>query len=70
MMMVGLTVTVIGISVVFCFLLLIIVGMSTMSSVIMKYFPEPEEPVVSVRKAADNSEVAVAIAAVQAYTNS
>ena len=59
---------VVGMSVVFLFLILIVLSMRIMSSVILKFFPEKEE-IIKVKSSAE-AEIAVALAAVQAYKQS
>ncbi len=73
----GLIIMAVGMLVVFAFLALMVISMRSMSSLVLKFFPEKEEP-APVRKAApasapapaasDDAELAVAIAA--AYTMS
>jgi len=70
MIMQGLTTTVVGMLVVFCFLALLVIAMSTMSKIVLKYFPEKEVPVKKTNKASNDSEIAAVIAAVTAYTKS
>ncbi len=69
---VGLTITVVGMLVVFCFLALLVVFSRLMSAIIVKFFPEAEEPETPVRRTAGSADadVAVAIAAVKAFTKS
>lgn len=69
---VGLTITLVGMLVVFCFLTLLVICSRVMSSIIVKYFPEKEVPAAQVRRTAGSAdaEVAVAIAAVKAFTKS
>jgi oxaloacetate decarboxylase gamma subunit len=69
---VGLTITLVGMLVVFCFLALLVVSARLMSAVIVKFFPEKEEPVAQVKRVAGsaNTDVAIAIAAVKAFTKS
>ncbi|MCG8453647.1 MAG: OadG family protein [Spirochaetales bacterium] len=65
MINVGLIIMAVGMLVVFAFLTIMVVMMRAMSGLILKFFPEKEEP-VPVRAAsagADDAEVAVAIAA-------
>lgn len=63
----GLTIMGVGMLVVFFFLAIMVISMRSMSGTILRHFPEKEEQ-QPVRRAAaaDDSEVAVAIAA--AYT--
>lgn len=66
---VGLIIMAIGMLVVFAFLTIMVVSMRLMSSLILKFFPEKEEPAPVRAKAisaGDDAELAVAIAA--AYT--
>ena len=65
----GLTLTVVGMLVVFSFLTLIVFAMRVMSGAILRYFPEEEAP-APVRAGADDAEIAVAIAAAKARANS
>jgi oxaloacetate decarboxylase gamma subunit len=69
---VGLTITLVGMLVVFSFLALLVICSRLMSAVVMKFFPEAEEPVAKVRRVAGSADadVAVAIAAVKAFTKS
>jgi oxaloacetate decarboxylase (Na+ extruding) subunit gamma len=69
---VGLTITLVGMLVVFCFLSLLVVCSRLMSAVIVKFFPEKEEPQTAVRRTAGSADadVAIAIAAVKAFTRS
>lgn len=61
----GLIIMAVGMLVVFAFLAIMVFSMRSMSGLILKFFPEKEEP-VPVRRAAaavaDDSELAVAIA--------
>lgn len=59
MILQGLTLTIIGMLVVFLILILLVLVMKLLSAVVFRYFPEPEEPL----QAVDNREIAVAIAA-------
>jgi len=62
---VGLIIMAVGMLVVFAFLAIMVVSMRFTSGLILKFFPEKEEP-VPVRAAsagADDAEVAIAIAA-------
>ncbi len=66
----GLIIMAVGMLVVFAFLALMVISMGFMSNLVLKFFPEKEEP-TRVRRAApaaagDDAELAVAIAA--AYT--
>ncbi|MBN2628781.1 MAG: OadG family protein [Spirochaetales bacterium] len=69
---VGLTITVVGMLVVFSFLALLVVFSRLMSVIIVKFFPEAEEPEKPVRRTVGSADtdVAVAIAAVKAFTKS
>lgn len=51
----------IGMGVVFCFLVLLVFVMKGMSSVVTKYFPE-KEPVVQASTGSDKARIAAAIA--------
>jgi oxaloacetate decarboxylase gamma subunit len=69
MINVGLIIMGVGMLVVFAFLTIMVISMRFMSGLILKFFPEKEEPVPVRAKAApagDDAELAVAIAA--AYT--
>ena len=69
MVLQGLSLTIIGMSVVFVFLALLVVIMFILSGVINRFFPEKEEPQkVKTVKDKNNTEIAVAIAAVKAFT--
>jgi len=60
----GLIITGVGMLVVFAFLIIMEISVRFMSNIILKFFPEKEEP-IPVRRAAalaDDSELAVAIA--------
>lgn len=66
----GWIITGIGMGVVFLFLVLIVIVMNIMSGVILKFFPEKEEPVAKNKGKSDNlAEIAVVIAAARAQTN-
>ncbi|MDC7222490.1 MAG: OadG family protein [Spirochaetales bacterium] len=69
---VGLTITLVGMLVVFCFLALLVVCSRLMSAIITKFFPEEEETEAPVRRTvgSGDADVAVAIAAVKAFTKS
>ena len=60
----GLIITGVGMLVVFTFLIIMEISVRFMSGLILKFFPEKEEPVTVPRTAAaaDESELAVAIA--------
>jgi oxaloacetate decarboxylase gamma subunit len=61
----GLIIMAVGMLVVFAFLAIMVFSMRSMSGLILKFFPEKEEPVPVRRTAAavaDDSELAVAIA--------
>ena len=62
----GLTLTVIGMSVVFLFLILLVFVMKLLSFVVHKYFPE-KEVLVPAAAGAGNAEIAAAIAAAAAF---
>lgn len=64
----GLVLTVVGMAVVFSFLALLVVLMSILSSVVTRYFPEPEKEVVESSGSRD-AEIAAVIAAVKAFTS-
>ncbi|MDC7232999.1 MAG: OadG family protein [Spirochaetales bacterium] len=67
----GLIVTIVGMSVVFLFLTLLVVTTTYMSKIVLKFFPEQEKPAApAVRKSSADAEIAVAIAAVKAHTKS
>ncbi len=58
-------------SVVFLFLALLVVITTYMSRLVLKFFPEKEKPAApAVRKSSADTEIAVAIAAVKAHTQS
>jgi oxaloacetate decarboxylase (Na+ extruding) subunit gamma len=65
----GLTLTIIGMSVVFFILILLVIVMKLLSAVVFRYFPEPEEKPKSPGGRAGSQEIAVAIAAVYARKN-
>jgi oxaloacetate decarboxylase (Na+ extruding) subunit gamma len=58
----GLEFMVIGMGVVFCFLMLLVVVMQANSAIIMKYFPEKEEIAVSSGNGSQRAAIAAAIA--------
>ena len=63
----GLIVTIIGMSVVFLFLALLVVSTTCMSKIVTKFFPEQEKQAPSTSKNNDQSvEIAIAIAAIKA----
>lgn len=64
----GLVLTVVGMSVVFAFLTLLVILMNLLSAVITRYFPEPIEEVQESGGSRD-AEIAAVIAAVKAYTS-
>ncbi len=73
----GLIVTIVGMSVVFLFLTLLVVSTTFMSKIVTKFFPEPEKPAApAVRKSTTaanaganaDAEIAAVIAAVKAQT--
>jgi len=65
----GWIITGVGMGVVFLFLVLIVFVMNIMSGVILKYFPEKEEPVAKSKTKSDNlAEIAAVIAAATAHT--
>lgn len=68
MLVQGLTLTIIGMLVVFLILILLVFVMKLLSAVVFRFFPEPEEP-VQARQSAGNVEIAVAIAAAYAKKN-
>jgi len=58
-------------SVVFLFLTLLVFTTNIMSKLVLKFFPEQEKPAApAVRKSSADVEIAVAIAAVKAHTQS
>jgi len=63
----GLVLTVVGMAVVFSFLALLVVLMSVLSSVVTRFFPEPEKEVTESAGSRD-AEIAAVIAAVKAFT--
>lgn len=62
----GLFLMVIGMSVTFLFLCLLIVAIISASKLIWKFFPEPQESVATSRVSTADTEIAIAIAAVTA----
>lgn len=59
----GLQFMVIGMGVVFCFLILLVFVMQIMSAIITNYFPEKEQPVAQSASAGnDKARIAAAIA--------
>lgn len=65
----GLIITLVGMSGVFVFLILLVFSMSIMSSIIQKFMPE-KEAVAQVKKAPSTDiEIAIAIAAVKSFTS-
>jgi oxaloacetate decarboxylase (Na+ extruding) subunit gamma len=64
----GLTLTIIGMLVVFIILILLVFVMKLLSAVVFRFFPEPEVP-VQPQQSAGNVEIAVAIAAAYAKKN-
>ena len=80
MLLQGLTLTIVGMSVVFVFLTLLVFAMKLLSSTIQKYFPEGaasngkasaksiSEPLKQeAAPVSDNAEIAAAVAAVSAF---
>ena len=67
-MLEGLTLTVIGMAVVFIFLTLLVILMSIISPIINRFFPEKEEAVVKTKKGKKEIEIVVAIAAAKAFS--
>lgn len=65
MLIQGLTLTIIGMLVVFIILVLLVFVMKLLSAIVFRYFPEPEEPAAALQSAG-NVEIAVAIAAAYA----
>jgi sodium pump decarboxylase gamma subunit len=63
----GVSLTLIGMATVFFFLALLVVVMVSLSAIVRKFFPETEEPAA---RSSVEAEVAVAIAAVKAFTKS
>ncbi len=68
MLVQGLTLTIIGMLVVFLILILLVFVMKLLSAVVFRFFPEPEEP-IQPQQSAGNVEIAVAIAAAYAKKN-
>ncbi len=59
----GFEILIIGMGVVFCFLILMVYVMQLTAVVITKYFPEKEEPVVqAISSGSDKARIAAAIA--------
>lgn len=60
-----------GMGIVFLFLIILILGMKVMSAVVLRFFPEKEEPVQSATAGSNaGAEIAIAIAAAKAYKQS
>ncbi len=70
MLMDGLSYMFIGMTVVFSFLVILVVSMQVMSSVILYFFPEKEESVGSVSLNRDKEIIAVILAAIKRYESS
>ena len=68
MLIQGLTLTIIGMLVVFSILVLLVFVMKLLSAIVFRFFPEPEEP-VKPQQSAGNVEIAVAVAAAYAKKN-
>ncbi|MCF7953705.1 MAG: OadG family protein [Spirochaetales bacterium] len=62
----GLTLMLIGMAVVFTFLILLVLVMKVLSAFVQKYFPEKEKPVAAARPAASNKDAEIAAAAAAA----
>ncbi|WP_233142983.1 OadG family protein [Marispirochaeta aestuarii] len=62
----GLVLTVVGMTVVFLFLTLLVILMNVLSAVVIRYFPEPVVEVAESSGSKD-AEIAAVIAAVKAY---
>ncbi len=62
----GLVLTVVGMTVVFSFLALLVILMTVLSTVVTRYFPEPVA-VVAESSGSKDAEIAAVIAAVKAY---
>jgi oxaloacetate decarboxylase (Na+ extruding) subunit gamma len=62
----GLVLTVVGMTVVFLFLALLVILMTVLSAVVTRYFPEPVMDVAE-SSGSKNAEIAAVIAAVKAY---
>ncbi|MFP4363973.1 MAG: OadG family protein [Spirochaetia bacterium] len=70
MVLQGLSLTIIGMSVVFVFLTLLIAIMVLLSAIVNRFFPEKEEPKKIKSGRDNNTEIAVAIAVVKACNKS
>ena len=80
MLLQGLTITVVGMSVVFIFLALLVIGMKLLSTIIPRFFPEqlplqrkvsessPKVPETAAPAAGDNAEIAAALAAISVFS--
>ena len=64
----GLTLTIIGMMVVFIILILLVFVMKLLSAVVFRFFPEPEEPAAP-QISGGSAEIAVAIAAAYRIKN-
>lgn len=64
----GFTIMLVGMVVVFTFLAIMVFSMRTMSGIILKFFPEKEEP-KPLRAGGGDAEIAAAIAAVYAQNS-
>jgi len=59
----------VGMSTVFLFLVILIVGMKVMSAIVVRFFPESEAPLKSVSTGSGAGvEIAIAIAAAKTYS--
>lgn len=65
----GLTLTIIGMLVVFLILVLLVLVMKLLSAIVFRYFPDPEVPTGAQLQPRGNPEIAAAIAAVYAQKN-
>ena len=62
----GVEFMVVGMSVVFCFLVLMVIVMQLNAAIITKFFPEKEEPVEQKSSVGDKARIAAAIAIARA----
>lgn len=69
---VGWTITLVGMLVVFSFLALLVICSKVMSAIVLRFFPEEEETVKQVKRTtgSGDGDVAIAIAAIRAFTKS
>jgi len=65
----GSIIMLVGMGIVFLFLVLIVLSMRVMSGVVFRFFPEKEEEPVKTKRS-NEAEIAAVLAAVQAYRKS